>query len=70
MTVSASDAAILSGVGLAFTALAFALSAGLGVLAQRKEFRFGLVDFPAGRSGTAFRSHLPAECRSGCRLSS
>ena len=48
MTVSASDAAILTGLGLAFTTLAFALSAGLGVLAQRKEFRFGLVDFPGG----------------------
>jgi UDP-GlcNAc:undecaprenyl-phosphate GlcNAc-1-phosphate transferase len=48
MTVSASDAAILTGLGLAFMTLAFALSAGLGVLAQRKEFRFGLVDFPGG----------------------
>jgi UDP-GlcNAc:undecaprenyl-phosphate GlcNAc-1-phosphate transferase len=48
MTVSVSDAAILAGVGLAFATLAFVLSAGLGALARRKEFRFGLVDFPGG----------------------
>jgi UDP-GlcNAc:undecaprenyl-phosphate GlcNAc-1-phosphate transferase len=48
MGMSVSDAAVLIGAGLAFTSLAFVLSAALGVLAQRKEFRFGLVDFPGG----------------------
>jgi UDP-GlcNAc:undecaprenyl-phosphate GlcNAc-1-phosphate transferase len=48
MSVSATNAAILGGLGVAFTILAFGLSAGLGTLARRKEFRFGLVDFPGG----------------------
>src|SRR3954470_6257474 len=48
MGMSVSDAAVLIGVGLAFNSLAFALSVVLGMLAQRKEFRFGLVDFPGG----------------------
>src|SRR4051812_47503422 len=48
MRVSTSDAAFLIGAGLTFMLLAFALSAGLGGLAQRKAFRFGLVDFPGG----------------------
>ncbi len=48
MTASTSDAFLLIGVGLAFSLLAFGLSAGLGFLAKRKEFRFGLVDFPGG----------------------
>jgi UDP-GlcNAc:undecaprenyl-phosphate GlcNAc-1-phosphate transferase len=48
MTASVSDALVLIGVGLAFTMLAFSLSAGLGILAKRKEFRLGLVDFPGG----------------------
>jgi UDP-GlcNAc:undecaprenyl-phosphate/decaprenyl-phosphate GlcNAc-1-phosphate transferase len=35
-------------LGLALVALAFVLSAGLGILAQRRGPRFGLVDFPGG----------------------
>src|SRR4051812_34069651 len=61
MTVSASDGAVLIGVGLAFTTLAFALSAGLGALAQRKKFWFGLVDFPGG----SLRHRVPVSLAGG-----
>jgi UDP-GlcNAc:undecaprenyl-phosphate GlcNAc-1-phosphate transferase len=61
MTVTAYDAAILSGLGLALVARAFVLSAGLGILAQRRGPQFGLVDFPGG----PLRHHIPVSLAGG-----
>jgi UDP-GlcNAc:undecaprenyl-phosphate GlcNAc-1-phosphate transferase len=61
MRLSFYDAAILLAMGLGILTLAFALSAGLGILAQRKEFRFGLVDFPGG----TMRHRVPVSLAGG-----